>query len=90
MYIFSISTCQGALQNSKHELWRCDRNWLKVALSQKILENFYIANINIPYLSWAENLNFLPKTVNNLFNFPVQDSDLEYVGNVKILQYLPT
>ena len=49
MYIFSISTCQGALQNSKHELWRCDRNWLKVALSQKILENIYIANINIPY-----------------------------------------
>ena len=30
-------------------------------------------------LSWAENLNFLPKTVNNLFKFTAQDSDLEYV-----------
>jgi hypothetical protein len=30
-------------------------------------------------LSWAENLNFLPKTVNNLFKFSAQDSDLEYL-----------
>jgi hypothetical protein len=29
-------------------------------------------------LSWAENLNFPPKTVNNLFKFSTQDSDLEY------------
>ena len=29
-------------------------------------------------LSWAENLNFSPKTVNNLFKFSAQDSDLEY------------
>ena len=29
-------------------------------------------------LYWAENLNFLPKTVNNLFKFFAQDSDLEY------------
>ena len=28
-------------------------------------------------LSWAENLNFLPKSVNNLFKFSAQDSDLE-------------
>ena len=28
-------------------------------------------------LFWAENLNFPPKTVNNLFNFFPQDSDLE-------------
>ena len=37
--------------------------------------------MNIEYsklLSWAENLNFLPKTVNNLFKFTAQDSDLEY------------
>ena len=27
-------------------------------------------------LSWAENLNFLPKTVNDLFKFSAQDSDL--------------
>ena len=30
-------------------------------------------------LSWAENLNFPPKTVNNLFKFSPQDSDLEYL-----------
>jgi hypothetical protein len=30
-------------------------------------------------LSWAENLNFPPKTVNNLFKFSAQDSDLEYI-----------
>jgi len=27
---------------------------------------------------WAENLNFPPKTVNNLFKFSAQGSDLEY------------
>ena len=26
-------------------------------------------------LSWAENLNFPPKIVNNLFKFSAQDSD---------------
>ena len=79
------------MQNSKHVLWRCDRNWLKVSLSQKILENFYIANINIPYLSWAENLNFPPKTENNLFKSSAQIVIWNiYVGNVKILQYLLT
>ena len=30
-------------------------------------------------LSWAENLNFPPKTVNNLFKFSTQDSDFEYL-----------
>ena len=30
-------------------------------------------------LSWAENLNFLPKTVNDLFKFSAQDRDLEYL-----------
>ena len=30
-------------------------------------------------LSWAENLNFLPKSQNNLFNFSARDSDLEYL-----------
>ena len=30
-------------------------------------------------LSWAENLNFPPKSVNNLFKFSAQDSDLEYL-----------
>ena len=28
-------------------------------------------------LSWAENLNFPPKTLNNIFKFSSQDSDLE-------------
>ena len=30
-------------------------------------------------LSWAENLNFPPKTVNNTFKFSAQDRDLEYL-----------
>jgi hypothetical protein len=30
-------------------------------------------------LSWAESLNFPPKTVNNLFKFSAQDIDLEYL-----------
>ena len=54
---------------------------LKVALSQKILENFYISNINMysKFLSCAENLNFPPKTVNNSFKLSTQDSNLEYL-----------
>ena len=54
---------------------------LKVALSQKILENFYISNINTysKFLSCAENLNFPPKTVNNSFKLSTQDSNLEYL-----------
>ena len=36
-------------------------------------------------------LDFPPITVNNLFKFSAQDRDLEYfLGEVKILQYLPT
>ena len=31
-------------------------------------------------ISWAENLNFLPKTVNKLITFSTQDSDLEYLS----------
>ena len=30
-------------------------------------------------LSWAENLNFLPTSVNNLFKFSAHDSDLEHL-----------
>ena len=30
-------------------------------------------------LSWVENMNFLPKRVNNLFKFSAQNSDLEYL-----------
>ena len=40
-------------------------------------------------LSWAENLNFPPKSVNNLFKFSSQDLIWNICsGNVKILQYL--
>jgi hypothetical protein len=45
-----------------------------VALSQKRLDYFYIAKINIP-----NHPNFPPKSVNNLFKFSAQDSDLEYL-----------
>ena len=34
---------------------------------------------NSKSLSWAENLDFPPKSVNNLFKFSAQDSDLEYL-----------
>ena len=30
-------------------------------------------------LSWAENLNFPPITINNLVKLSAQDSDLEYI-----------
>ena len=53
---------------------------LKVALSQKILENFYIFNINIPNRYPEQNIwIFPPKTVNNLFKFSAQDTDLKYL-----------
>ena len=41
----------------------------------------YKSDINIysKSLSWAENLNFPPKTVNSLFKFSAQNSDLEYL-----------
>ena len=58
----------------------CPTYPLKVALSQKILDNFSTANINIPnHYSRLENLNFPPQTVSNLFKFSAQDSDLEYL-----------
>ena len=46
---------------------------LKVALSQKILENFYISKINSP--------NHYPeqKILGGKFKFSAQDSDLEYL-----------
>ena len=42
-------------------------------------EFFYCQNKYSKSLSWAENLNFSPKTVNILFKFSSQDSDLEYL-----------
>ena len=53
---------------------------LKVALSRKdTVEFFHCQHKCSKSLSWAENLNFPPKTVNNLFKFSAQDSDLEYL-----------
>ena len=53
---------------------------LKVALSQKRLGDFFrCQNKYYKSLSWAENLNFPPKILNNLFKFSAQDSDLEYL-----------
>ena len=60
-------------------LARVNNEVLKVALSQKILENFYISNNNIPiHYPEQKSLNYPPKTVNNLFKFSAQDSELEY------------
>ena len=42
---------------------------LKVALSQKILENFYIAKSILRITILSSNLNFPPKIVSNLFKF---------------------
>ena len=59
------------MSSPKSNSWRI----LKVAFSQKVRcgsKNYSKS------LSWAENLNFPPKTVNNIFKFSAQDSDLEY------------
>ena len=47
--------------------------------SEETREFFRCQNKYSKSLSWAENLNFPPKTVNNLFKFSAQDSDLEYL-----------
>jgi hypothetical protein len=47
--------------------------------SEKTGEFFRCQNKYSKSLSSAENLNFPPKTVNNLFKFSAQDSDLEYL-----------
>ena len=48
-------------------------------ISEETGEFFRCQNKYSKSLSWAENLNFPPKTVNNLFKFSAQDSDLEYL-----------
>ena len=51
-----------------------------MALSQIILENSYVSNINIPLLiAWAENLNKLFTFLGRKFKFSVQDSVMEYL-----------
>ena len=40
---------------------------------------FLLQDIYSKLLSWADNLNFPPKSLNNLFKFSAQNSDLEYL-----------
>jgi hypothetical protein len=49
---------------------------LKVALSQKILEKIYIANVNSKSVSCAENFYKLFTVLGGKFKFSAQDSDL--------------
>ena len=50
---------------------------LKVALSRKVLDDFYFSKKKYSKsLSRAENWNFPPITVNSLFKFSAQDRDL--------------
>ena len=66
---------------------------LKVALSQKICagEFLHLQHKYSKSLSWAENLNFPPKTVYKLFKFSAQDSYLKYLcWRHKIFQCLLT
>ena len=65
--LLTLVTCSFDL-NSCHHLNRI----LNVAFCQKVRcgsKNYSKS------LSWAENLNFPPKTVNNIFKFSSQDSD---------------
>ena len=68
--------------------YKVDSNGLKIILKIDIKGGFKSEDtgefLHLQYkysrsLSWAENLNFLPKTVNNLFKFSAQASDLEYL-----------
>ena len=59
--------------------------------SEETGEFFRCQNKYSKSLSWAENLNFLPKTANNLFNFLLRIQIwIIYFGNEKILQSLLT
>ena len=68
----SVILCPTSTTN----IWRC----LKVALSQKIQKNFFIAKINIPnhypeQNIWISCLLFFGRK----FKFSAQDSDSEYL-----------
>ena len=58
--------------------WRCHS--IKVGFKSEDIREFLHCQIKYAKsLSWTENLNFPPKTIDNLFKFSVQDSDLEYL-----------
>ena len=48
-------------------------------VSERAMCFFHCQNEYSKSLSWTWNLNFPPITVNNLFKFQAQDSDLEYL-----------
>ena len=72
-------TKYSALASKKHRVLRLSAT--KVSSFKKVQWIFQISKSLKKYsksLSWPKNLNFLPKTVHNLFKFHAQDSDLEY------------
>ena len=66
--------------------FRISKRWLNL---RRYFEFLPLITKGAKSLSWAENLNFLPKTVNNLYKFSAQEINLApFVGNgtkVKIL-----
>ena len=54
------------------------KNSKGVFFSESVMRFSNLQNKYSKSLSWTWNLNFLPITVNNLFKFQAQDSDLEY------------
>ena len=64
---------QGELKNS-YNLFQNTKGGFK---SEDTGEFLHLQHKYSKSLSWAENLNFPAKTVNNLFKFSAQDSDLE-------------
>ena len=51
---------------------------LKVALSQKMLEDFYFSKINIPN-HYPEQTIWIRQDLGGKFKFSAQESDLEYL-----------
>ena len=77
------------IANSKR---KCRTSHVKVALIQKILESFYVSNINIPnhyheQKIWIGCLLFQTGNSNFLLRIVIWNI---YVGDVKIFQYLLT
>ena len=59
--------------------WNKNQPLLKVALSQKILENFSFSKINIPNHYPEQIIWKLFTVLGRKFKFSAQDSDLEYL-----------
>ena len=71
---------------TKVQLWSLIKNGhqrlLKVAINQKILENFYFQNKYSKLLSWAENLNKYFTVLGGKFKFSTQDCKLRYTNSL--------